>query len=421
MNLTETFEKNIKGVLSTQKKGIENCNKTLQSSIKDLNKEMDKYRSGLETVRGSVDEKLSVGVDGVAKQRKSLLKSTKALEQYVDNAEKELAERFPYKEAASLDEVKLWRYEDFKEWLRNFSKFVNNVDKQRVATDRVMGLDFALKKRPAYSPFEKIKNLRDTLRELFQTDYSIIKIVEDLTIIKDETTDYEEKIANKQAEIDQLKSSISSNDSQINSLKEKIDVMENEPELKKLREAKIKFQEHELEIGHLISPYRKAFRLYIRLPSANSYITSTIRSYDDSTIDTFLNDSDNNYQQLKDLINELIQKADDIDLKANLVNRCKQLLERIESGKISKLKQEYLSFRDNLAKLSENKSIVAKLDELEKYKSEIDTLSQENSQLSDQLENEELNLQDLTTSLTDRQKRFNDLYHEGINFVFQKN
>ncbi len=418
--MTETFEKNIKNLSSTQKKGLDNCNKTLQGSIKELNKEMAKYRTGLKTVRSSVDEKLSVGIEGVAKQRKSLLKSTKALESYVDAAEKELEERFPYEET-NLDEVKLWNYEDFKEWLRNFSKLVNNIDKQRVATDRVMGLDFALKKRPAYSPFDKIKGLRDTLRDLFQTDYSLIKILEDLNNITNETQGLEGKIANNEAVVSSLQEKIATNDSQINSLKEKISGLENEPELKKLRDAKIKFQEHELEIGHLINPYKKAFRLYYRLPGASGFIVNSARSYEDSTIETFLNDSDNNYQQLKDIITEMIDKAELIDLKANLVNRCKQLLERIEKGKIGSLKEDYLSFRDNLNKLSENKTVVAKLEELEKYKSEIDVLSQENEKLSEKLENEELNLKELKDTLADREKRFNDLYDEGINFVFQKN
>ena len=74
MNVTQTFEQNIKELSSTQKKGIENCKKTLHNAIKELNKTMDKYKEGLKTVRSSVDEKLSVGIDGVAKQRKSLLK-----------------------------------------------------------------------------------------------------------------------------------------------------------------------------------------------------------------------------------------------------------------------------------------------------------------------------------------------------------
>lgn len=420
MNVTKTFEDNIKKLNSTQKKGIENCKKTLQSSIKELNKVMDKYRTGLKAVRASVDEKLSVGIDGVAKQRKSLLKSTRALESYVDVAEKELEERFPFKET-NLDEVKLWNYEDFKEWLRNFSKFVNNVDKQRTQTDRTMGLDFAMKKRPAYSQFTKIRELRDTLRELFQTDYAILKILEDMEIINTESYDLEEKISTKEAEIADLKSKINSNESIIEKLKTNITSLENEEELKKLRDAKIKFQEHELEIGHLINPYKKAFRLYTRLPEASGFASSAARSYEDNTIDTFLSDSENNYQQLKELINELINKADKIDLKANLVNRCKQLLERVEAGKIDDLKGTYLSFKENLAKLSENKAIVAKLDELEKYKTEIDGLQEKNAKFSETLENEELNLKDLLDQLNDRDKRFKDLYEEGINFVFQKN
>ena len=420
MSLTESFENNLNNLSSTQKKGIESCKKTLQSSIKDLNKEMDKFRTGLTTVRSSVNEKLSVGIDGVAKQRKSLLKSTKALEAYVDASEKELEERFPFKET-NLDEVKLWNYEDFKEWLRNFSKMVNNFDKQRVATDRIMGLDFALKKRPAYSPFEKIKGLRDTLRDLFNNDYRLLKIIEDLNNLKGETKEFEDKIQKKENEISILEEKINKNNSNIDSLKQKIDVLENEEELKKLRDAKIKFQEHELEIGHLINPYKKAFRLYYRLPDAQSYVVSSARSYEDNTIEAFISDSDNNYKQLKDIITEMIDKADKIDLKANLVNRCKQLLERIDTGKIKKLKEEYLLFWDNLNKLSENKTIVAKLEELEKYKSEIDVLSEENDKLSEQLENEELNLTELKDALSDREKRFNDSYDEGINFVFQKN
>lgn len=417
--LTETFEKNIKTLNSTQKKGIENCNKTLRNSIKELNKEMNKFRTGLETVRNSVNEKLSVGIDGVAKQRKSLLKSTRALEDFVNLAQKELEERFPFKEV-NLDEVKLWNYEDFKEWLRNFSKCVNNIDKQRVVTDRIMGLDFAFKKRPAYTPFDKIKGLRDELRELFQTDYSLIKITEDLDILVSETKDYEDKIFNKESEISVLKEKISKNDSIIDDLKDKITVLENESELKKLRDAKIKFQEHELEIGHLINPYKKSFRLYTRLPDSQTYIVSSARSYEENTIDTFLADSDNNFQQLKDLITEMITKAESIDLKANLVNRCKQLLERIDAGKIHKLKDEYLALKDNLAKLSENHVIVGHLEQLEKHKSEIESLEQENMKAIEEVENEDLNLKDLKSQLGEREKKFNDLYDEGTNFIFQK-
>ena len=419
MNVTQTFEQNIKELSSTQKKGIENCKKTLHNAIKELNKTMDKYKEGLKTVRSSVDEKLSVGIDGVAKQRKSLLKSTRALEDYVNAAEKELEERFPYNNT-DLDEVKLWTYEDFKEWLRNFSKFVNNVDKQRTTTDRIMGLDFAMKKRPAYSQFNKIRELRDTLRELFQTDYAVIKILEDMEIISTEAYELEDKISVKEAEITDLKDKISSNESVIEELKGKINILENEEELRKLRDVKIKFQEHELEIGHIVNPYKKAFRLYTRLPEASGFATSAARSYEDNTIATFLSDSENDYQQLKELINELINKAETIDLKANVVNRLKQLLERINAGKIDKLKANYLSHKENLAKLSENKAVVVKLEELEKHKTTIDSLQQENSKFSETLENEELNLQDLDNQLADRDKRFKDLFEQGINFEFQK-
>ena len=420
MTLTETFEKNIKNLNSTQKKGIENCNKTLQNSIKDLNKEMEKFKTGLETVRSSVDDKLSVGIDGVAKQRKSLLKSTRALEDFVIVAQKEIDERFPFKETVTLDEVKYWNYEAFKEWLRNFSKFVNNIDKQRSVTDHTMGLDFALKKRPAYTPFDKIRDLRDDLRDLFQTDYSIVKIIEDLNSIVTETADFEDKITHKESDITLLKEKISNNNSVISDLKNKITVLENESELKKLRDAKVKFQEHELEIGHLINPYKKSFRLYTRIPGAASYIIASARSYEENTIDTFLNDANNNFQQLKDLITEMIAKADNIDLKANLVNRCRQLIERINSGKITILKDEYLTFKENVAKLSENKTIVAHLETLEMHKAEIDTLEQENTKAQEELQNQELNLRDLQTQLREREKRFNDLYSEGLNFNFLK-
>jgi hypothetical protein len=421
LNLTQEFEKNIKNLISTQKKGVDSCNKTLQHSIKELNKEMPKFKSGLETLQNLEDEKMSVGVDGVAKQRKSLLKSLRALGDYVRVAQQELTERFPDKEVVSLDEVKLWKYEDFKEWLRNFSKFVNNIDKQRQTTDSIMGLDFMLKKRPAYSPFEKIKSIRDTLRDLFQTDYSLIKIIEDLVIIINETKDLELKIDNKNNLITSLKEKIINNNVIAQKLREKIVILENEGELKKLRETKIKFQEFELEIGHLINPYKKAFRLYTRVPNSKQYIITTARSYEDNTIETFLLDSEEGFPQLKDLINEMILRADEIELKANLVNRCKQLLERIDGGKIKDLKDEYLSFKANLSKLSENQKVVAKLEELEGYKTEIDASNKENEKLTADLENEELNLKDLKNLVAERDKKFNELYNDGINFVFQKN
>ena len=77
--MAHSTEEKINEIHSGQKRLIDTSHKLLIDGIKDLNKELPKFRKGLEQVQKFEEERMSIGIEGVAKQRKSLLKSLRAL------------------------------------------------------------------------------------------------------------------------------------------------------------------------------------------------------------------------------------------------------------------------------------------------------------------------------------------------------
>lgn len=419
MAISQNNEKKIIQLQAQHKKLLENNKKILFSSMKDINKELPKYRKGLNQLLELEEEKMSIGVDGVAKKRKSLLKSVRALGSFVRISKSELETRLP-EEKINLDEVKLWQYEDFKEWLRNFSKMINHIEKEKSNSDRIMGLDFALKKRVATNPFDKIRQSRNVLRDLFQNDFTVNKIIEDLNKLQIEIQELEELLSSKNQKLRELNKLIEDKNSNINSIQKEYEKSENEGEIKKFRDAKINFKEVELEIGHLVNPFKKIFRQYSRMEGNQSYILSIARTYEDNTIHTFLDDSENEFKELKDLMNELVNNAEKIDLKANLKNRCKQLINRIEKGKIKQIYLDYRDLADKIAIFSENAKVVSALEDLDKLKEEIDNLNDAKTTLESEVEKITTEINDALDQLKEREKRFNDSFDEGKEIGIEK-
>lgn len=415
-HLARKFADDIKSLEDQQQKLLDEVNKTLTNNLKDINKELPKFKRGLTELTELEEEKMALGVDGVAKQRRSLLKAVRALGDWVRYSEAELEEKMPESEV-DLKQAKEWTYEEFKEWMRTFSKLVTNIDKERQKMDRTLGLDFFNKKRRAVGPFKKIRDCRNQLKELLQTDYQLVKILEDLHRLQAEVATLEDQLAAEEGKLREMEERKAGWEEQARQIGEDISKRENEGKLREYRKLKTSFQEADLEIGHAVNPFRKVFRQYTRSQVAGTYLIGVARQYEDETITTFLQDAEGGFQQIQDLLNDIIKNADQLKLKANLVHRCKQLLDRIEKGKLAELQKTYLDLGRQVEAFSEDSKILAAVEELDGKKEQIDKLNHDATHLGGEIENQKATIEELQKTIEERKERFTKIHTEGVNFV----
>ncbi|MFW9928792.1 MAG: hypothetical protein ACFFD1_05340, partial [Candidatus Thorarchaeota archaeon] len=210
------FSDKIKEIEKFHKKSIENSKKTLKKTLKDIVDNIPKLKDGAKQIESIEQEKLSQGIEAAAKKSKMQFKATKALGELARNLQKELAED-PI--LINFDEVDQWEFEDFKSWVKGYQKVVNNLDDYRHRANKIMGLDFMLKRRVVETPLNKMTEDRDILRDLLGGNFQIIKAIEDLYRLNGE-------IGENSGNIVSLNDDFSYNSSEIEKLNHEKDELE---------------------------------------------------------------------------------------------------------------------------------------------------------------------------------------------------
>ena len=410
-------------VKKIHKKNIDTANKILKKTIKDINENIPKLQNGIKQLEKIEKEKMADGIEKAAKQSKMHFKATKALGEFSRYVLKEMEES-EHSNKIDMKEVVYWKYEDFKSWLKGFNRFINNLDENRKRANKIMGLDYMLKRRVAEGPLNKLVDARNVSRDLLTNEFQIIKAIEDLNRLKDEIYEVESKIVDYSSKLDSINNSIKSITEKKNSLESEVETIENQGKVKAYRDFKIMFQSNELDIGHQINPLKKDFRLLSSKGSSLSTIGSfeigIARQYEDATLKTFHSDSENEFQMLKSLCEALIANAEDLKIKANHVHRIKQLQQSINSGILKKMQDSSIEISAKMRLLEKDLNLIENVKIIEEKRIIIENKSKELTKLEDEAESTRLAINDEEKSSNDKNKRFKELNTEVLQMITDK-
>ena len=405
------------------KKNLDTANKTLKKTIKEINDNIPKLQDGIKQLEKIEKEKMADGIEKAAAQSKMHFKATKALGEFARYVIKEMEES-EHANKIDLKVVELWNFEDFKNWLKGYNKFINNLDDNRKRANKIMGLDYMLKRRVAEGPLNKLVDSRNISRDLLSNEFQVVKAIEDLNRIKDEIYQVDTKIAEFSSKLETLTRSVNSLTEEKNSLESEVEIMENQGKVKIYRDFKVQFQSNELDIGHQINPLKKDFRLLSSkgssLNTIGSFEIGIAKQYEDDTLNTFHSDSENEFQMLNSLCEALVVNADDLKIKANHVHRIKQLQQSIESGKLKKMHDSSIEISGKMKELEKDPNLIENVKIIEGKRTIIENKSNELNKLEEEIETTKLLLEDEEKNSKEKNKRFIELKDETMLMIIDK-
>ncbi|MHA1983031.1 MAG: hypothetical protein ACW967_01675 [Candidatus Hodarchaeales archaeon] len=403
------------------KKNLDNANKKLKKTLKEVNENLKKFAEGVKQLEKLEKEKMALGVEATAKKGKMHFKATKALGEMVKGFQKELVD---YPTSIELKEAEYWVFEDFKIWLKGYNKFVNNLDDERRRANKIMGLDYMLKRRVAESPLNKLVEARDIFRDMLANEFQIIKIIEDLNRIKDEIEESDNKLVELKQKLSNLNKEQSSLLEKKETLEKEVEVLENQGEVKIYRDFKINFQSTELDIGHQINPLKKDFRVLSSkgssLTTVGTFEVGVAKQYEDNTLETFHSDAENDFKMLKSLSEALIANADPLKIKANHVHRLKQLQQSIESGKLKQMHETTLDIISKMKELEKDPNLIENANIIENKRKIIDEKSNQLTKLEEDVEKTNSVIVDEEKAEEVKQERFSELRDESLRLELEK-
>ncbi|MFX0050634.1 MAG: hypothetical protein ACFE8U_05010, partial [Candidatus Hermodarchaeota archaeon] len=176
LNEIKSYIETIQGQHSkTIQAAYNKCKKLLLS----ISKNSEKIKEGSKKLVEETDPQLTEeGVQKITKKGKIYFRSLKAfnaLLHYINN---------DFSNFSVPDTSIQLTYDELNQFVRVLSRLINDTNAERAKADKIMGLDFMLKKRTIYGPLAKIGSDLSDLRTLQKEEYRVIKTLEDLESLK---------------------------------------------------------------------------------------------------------------------------------------------------------------------------------------------------------------------------------------------
>ena len=364
-----------------QAKNVAKIRKILSSELSRLVKAIEKVEKGANTL-SELEESVTKG--STKKMWASQIRAIKALEEfskYILTSLEEWEDPDPNKEMT---------YDELTAFLRRFVPFVNNIDEQRQKTDKIMGLDFIMKKRAITSPFGDVRKARNKIRDLRGEEYQLIKTLEDMDRILNEMQSLADHRQTKEYEVEQLEEQINRNQTEENSLRKKIEDLQQQPIVKEAREHRIRLKQIEIDLGRHLNPLRKPFRKFLNQAergtiSVSSFmVTTTARQYESSPVEHFLKEEDG-FPLLSSLLDDMIPLVDQLHLKGSERSRLTQERNNLAGKKVTKAKAEYLEISSRLDELMKSSELVKSLEQMDQLENKLEKLQEEKEQQNELL------------------------------------
>ena len=405
----------IKQVETFHKKTLDNANKNLFKAIDEINVNLTKLMLGAIQLEEDEHKKLADGIEAAAKKSRMLFRATKALGDYARYVQEQLKE---YPKEINKKEVENWKFENFKDWLKVYNKFINNIDTERRKSNEIMGLDYAIRRRVTEGPLNKLLGARDILRDLLGNEWQLVKALEDLYRLEEELNATRTSIESLETQQSELENQIHELTQQKESFENEIHTMEEQGQVKVYRDFKIHFQSKEVEIGHQINPFKKSFRLLgtkgANLKDIGSFEIMAAKNYEDDVIGTFYSDEPNDFRSLSELCQALVNHADDLDLKGTQVHRMKQLQQSIAEGKLKQLYLEVIQTKEKMKELEKDPVLVKDLETIDQKRQKLNNTQEQLEKEQISLDNVKHKLMEESESETLRLTRFDELIAEAM-------
>ncbi|MCK5345354.1 MAG: hypothetical protein KAR20_18215, partial [Candidatus Heimdallarchaeota archaeon] len=283
-------ETKIELIQKRRKKTINIAFDKSQKIRKAIQKHRNKIIEDTQKLIDETDPQLTEeGVQKITKKGKIYFRSLKVFNPFL---------HFLNTQASKLtipDEKKQLTSSELNQLIRNLSRLVNDVNKEKAQVDAIMGLDFLLKKRGIYAAFAKTTSELNDLRDLQKEEYSVVKAIEDLeSIVRD--------IENIRVKTEQLKEEKLDLEVQLKVAQESRDKKEDirtalvgNPIISNSRQRGIRITEIEIEMGTHLNSFKKKFKKYAREVQRGSIsgefgLVNTALSYEENPVQKFLNE-----------------------------------------------------------------------------------------------------------------------------------
>ena len=403
--LAETIRKEKKKIISL---AYEKSKKLLQS----MDKHTIKVKEGCKRLIEETEPKLTE--EGMKKIKfRSQFESLKAINALVHFIDEHFSDFQVPKASQKLTSVEL------NQFIRGISRLINETNRERSATDRIMGIDFALKKRAAYNPLNKLGSDLAKLRTLQKEEYSIIKALEDLDSLSTDIKDLLQRISLTNEEMTLLQDEYKTLEETLMEVEKEKDLQLENPLMKDTRKRGIRMTELEIEIGRHLNSFKKIFKKYAREIQRGSIsgefgLVSTALAYEKNPVQRFLKEEEGNPEIIA-LIEELIRVGkSDLHLKQKNVNNLNQELKALQQGKMDSWKKEW---KENLAqkeKVEGSLEFNSINDKLTQVEMRIKTLKENLDEKEEDIALNKKKLTQFTESQSERRQRATDIATEVL-------
>lgn len=390
------------------KEGYEKCRKLRQSMIKSTKKVKE---SSVKLIEETDPQLTEEGVQKITKKGKIYFRSLKEINRLVHYTSQQFSDFQIPNPSQKLTSTEL------NQFIRVVSRAVNDVNRERATADKVMGLDFMLKKRSVYVPLSKIGSDLSTLRDIQKEEYRIIKILEDLENLVIDVRDILNKITETESDLERLQNEYEGIVSNKTDIEGELNLIVEDPIIKESRQRGIRMTELEIEMGKHLNSFKKIFKKYAREIQRGSFsgdfgLVGVALAYEKNPVHHFLKESDDN-PEIVALLEELLKVGEsNLHLKQKNVVNIRKELNIINEGKLNAWKKEWKLCRDINNKDKEspefqalNKKYLRKEEEVEKIKTRMNEKDEEIA-----LKKKEIT--QLTESLAERGQRAVDFASE---------
>ena len=411
--MTETdIERLAEEIRIQKRKTIDLAYKKNKAILQSMKKQSEKVKEGCEKLIGETEPKLTE--EGMKKIKfRSQFESLKAI-----NALSHFIKQ-QFSDFEVLDPSNKLTSNELNQFIRVVSRLLNDINKERSTTDRIMGIDYMLKKRTIYSPLGKLSEELANLRDLQKEEFKTIKALEDLKELRTDINELSEKITQTETDIQNFQKEYQELEVKLGeSERERNNILEN-PLIKNSRDRGVRMTELEIEIGRHLNSFKKIFKKYAREIQRGSIsgdfgLVNAALAYEKNPVQTFLKEEEGNPEIIA-LLEELIKVGlSDLHLKQKDINNLNQELKAIRQEKMDSWKVEWKQHLEEKGKVGDSTEFKSINDKLNRCEKRLETIKLNLDEKEEEITLNKKKLAQFSESLSERHQRAKDIAQEVL-------
>ena len=403
-----TIEEHVLNLDESTLKRKERLKKQLKKYTNDLNVNFDKIIKAAESfIELETTSTTQEGLQKIAKKGKSYLVALRAMGDYSRFAKEKLE---AFKEI-QLDELP--SYNDLKNYVRDLGKILSQINKKRAATDKVLLLHFAIKKRSINTPLKKCMDIQEQLNGFLQNEYRLIKLIEDVKRNWKEITTQQKKKTDLERELAKQVSNRESIKKKLSDMENKLAELEANSDIKVHYDLLVKIKQKEIELGEKINFIRKICKKVVSSAekghlSTSFDVLSSARNYAKNPVEALLNEHED-FSGLLYMIKNIIELVDSkkFEVKPSEYQRLRSFLNNVPA-KVRKLREELLQLHQQLSSLEKDTSYVTLVKQHSHLKEELENLQQQQKNVEQQIEHLKKEIESINSIITQRIKKIEE-------------